>query len=559
MQKNTTSQSGIFNLRVLLAFTLCSVGALLAMLSLGATPPVETTRANTSVPPDPANFPSTFGSNANRLPPGVPLPPGAQFSLNRQGDPSSSSPTAGFPGFAGMPLRPGTASGANPLGNPGFGNQQPAPLNVRQPAAPESMPLASGAQSGDWSIVSSPNTSATQNNDLYGVTCASASECWAVGYYYNGSLIQTLIERWDGTSWAIVSSPNTNTTDRNFLTGVTCASPSDCWAVGYYYNGSVIQTLIERWDGTSWAIVSSPNTSTTQPNYLYGVTCVSASDCWAVGTYYNGSAYQTLIERWEGTSWAIVSSPNTGATDNNYLRGVTCVSASECWAVGYYYHDTFPVQTLIERWDGISWTIVTSPNTSATQDNLLFPVTCVSASECWAVGYYYDGISPVQTLIERWDGNSWAIVTSPNTSATQENDLYGVTCGSASECWAVGYYYDDNFLPRTLIERWDGNSWAIVSSPNTSTTQANFLQAVTCVSASECWAVGAYTADNGVDQTLVLRYTASPTPTPTPTTTPTPTPTPTVTPTVTPTPTETPRPTPTPRVRPTPFPRPTPP
>ncbi len=312
MQKNTTSQSGIFNPRVLLAFTLCSVGALLAMLSLGATPPVETTRANTSVPPDPANFPSTFGSNANRLPPGVPLPPGAQFSLNRQGDPSSSSPTAGFPGFAGMPLRPGTASGANPLGNPGFANQQPAPLSVPQPAAPESRPLASGAQSGDWSIVSSPNTSATQNNDLFGVTCVSASDCWAVGDYSNdNSIPRTLIEHWDGTSWAIVSSPNTSTTDRNFLTGVTCASASECWAVGYYYNGSIIQTLIERWDGTSWAIVSSPNPA---PNsYLNDVTCVSASDCRAVGYYYNGSAYQTLIERWDGTSWAIVSSPNPGA------------------------------------------------------------------------------------------------------------------------------------------------------------------------------------------------------------------------------------------------------
>src|SRR6476646_90508 len=446
MQKNTTSQSSIFNLRVLLAFTLCSVSALLAMLSLGATPLVETTRANTSVPPDPANFPSTFGSNANRLPPGVPLPPGAQFSLNRQGDPSSSSPTAGFPGLAGMP------------------------------------------QSGDWSIVSSPNTSATQNNDLFGVTCVSASDCWAVGDYSNENLIpRTLIEHWDGTSWAIVSSPNTGTTDRNFLTGVTCASASECWAVGYYYNGSIIQTLIERWDGTSWAIVSSPNPA---PNsYLNDVTCVSASDCRAVGYYYNGKAYQTLIERWDGTSWAIVSSPNTGATQNN----------------------------------------------------LLFPVTCVSASECWAVGNYYNG-SAYQTLIERWDGTSWAIVTSPNTSATQENDLYGVTCGSASECWAVGYYYDDNFLPRTLIERWDGNSWAIVSSPNTSTTQANFLQAVTCASASECWAVGAYSASFGTDQTLVLRYTASSTPTPTPTSTSTAT--------------ATPRPTPTPRPRPTPAPRP---
>jgi len=126
MKKKSTSQSGIFNPRVLLAFTLCSVGALLAMVSLATTPPVETTHANTSVPPDPRNFLSTFGSNANRLPPGVPLPPGSQFSLNGQGDPLNQ-PTAGFPGFAGMALRPGTASDTNPLGNLGVANQQLAP------------------------------------------------------------------------------------------------------------------------------------------------------------------------------------------------------------------------------------------------------------------------------------------------------------------------------------------------------------------------------------------------------------------------------------------------
>src|SRR5258708_34226037 len=112
-----------------------------------------------------------------------------------------------------MPLRPGTASGANPLGNPGFGNQQPAPLNVRQPAAPESMPLASGAQSGDWSIVSSPNPNTTQYNDLYGVTCVSASECWAVGYYTNESSIPpTLIEGRNSNSWAMAICPSARPT-----------------------------------------------------------------------------------------------------------------------------------------------------------------------------------------------------------------------------------------------------------------------------------------------------------------------------------------------------------
>ncbi len=306
MQKKAASQSGIFNPRVLLAFTLCSVGSLLAMFSLAATPPVETTHANTSVPTDSRNFLSTFSSGAHHLPPGVPLPPGAQFSFNGQGDPLKQQPTAGFPGFAGMPFRPGTASGANALGTPRFANQQPAPLSMPQPFASESMPLVSAAQSNDWSIVSSPNTSATQHNALRGVTCVSASECWAVGYYLTDSAAQTLIERWDGTSWSIVSSPNTSTTQSNFLLGVTCMSASECWAVGYYYNDNVIsQTLIERWDGTSWSIVSSPNTSTTDYNSLSGVTCVSASECWAVGYYFTGDNFvdQTLIERWDGTSW----------------------------------------------------------------------------------------------------------------------------------------------------------------------------------------------------------------------------------------------------------------
>src|SRR5438876_2927175 len=38
MKQNPDSQSGLFNPRILLAFTLCSAGVLLAMLSFAATP-----------------------------------------------------------------------------------------------------------------------------------------------------------------------------------------------------------------------------------------------------------------------------------------------------------------------------------------------------------------------------------------------------------------------------------------------------------------------------------------------------------------------------------------
>ena len=358
-----------------------------------------------------------------------------------------------------------------------------------------------------WAIVTSANTLSPTPSILLGVTCVSASDCWAVGYSFNGANYQTLAERWDGTSWAVVTSANASTTQNNVLYGVTCVSASDCWAVGYAVShndaGYTYQTLVERWNGTSWAVATSPNPPGLGPSILYGVTCVTTSNCWAVGYSSNVIHYQTLVERWDGTSWAIVTSANTLPTQDNVLNGVTCVSALDCWAIGYYSNGSV-YQTLVERWNGTSWAIVTSPNTSATQNDVLNGVTCASASDCWAVGYYHNG-SNYQTLTEQWNGTSWAIVTSPNTSATQDNVLLGVTCVSASDCWAVGESYNGTAV-RTVIEQWDGTSWVIVTSPNTSATQNNILSGVTCVSASECWAVGSYR--NG--RTLVLRYTPSP-------------------------------------------------
>src|SRR5258708_15874476 len=181
------------------------------------------------------------------------------------------------------------------------------------------------------------------------------------------------------------------------------------------------------------------------------------------------SAALVLVACGVGTSWAIVSSANTSGTQSNFLLGVTCMSASECWAVGYYYNDNVISQTLIERWDGTLWTIVSSPNTSTTDYNSLSGVTCVSASECWAVGYYFTGDNFIdQTLIERWDGTSWSIVSSPNTSTTEANVLLGVTCVSASECWAVGYYYGlDDLISQPPLEHSAGTSSPTVRSPTT--------------------------------------------------------------------------------------------
>src|ERR1700736_2357607 len=60
-------------------------------------------------------------------------------------------------------------------------------------------------------------------------------------------------------------------------------------------------------------------------------------------------------------SWSIVSSPNNG-TSHNILYGVSCHSASSCQVVGYDVNASGVEQTLVESWNGIKWSIVPSPN-----------------------------------------------------------------------------------------------------------------------------------------------------------------------------------------------------
>jgi len=96
-----------------------------------------------------------------------------------------------------------------------------------------------------WKQVTSPNPGgATQNNDLSSVAVTSATDAWAVGDYDSGTGTRTLALHWDGSAWTQVTTPNLggSSIDDSF-TAVGATSASDVWAVGRYYNGSVDQTM----------------------------------------------------------------------------------------------------------------------------------------------------------------------------------------------------------------------------------------------------------------------------------------------------------------------------
>ena len=353
--------------------------------------------------------------------------------------------------------------------------------------------LPASAFASSWTIVSSPNTTSTQDNYLNSVSCISATDCVAVGYHVSANGYQTLIEENIGSGWTLVTSPNPGSY-ASVLEGVSCVSVGDCWAVGYSTsNGNAtIQTLVEHWTGTTWTVVPSPSSAKAQ-TILGGVTCVNAHECWAVGYDYTN----TIIEAYNGSIWSIVSSPEAGPTQNN-LNGVACASANDCWAVGFFISGSSWL-TLAEHYDGTAWSIVNSPNPSATQSDLL-GVACASVNDCWAVGDSFSSGVGFQSLIEQYTSSGWSIASSPNPSTT-ENILSGVTCINASDCLAVGQYiYGPGYgVVGTLVEENTGSGWSVVTTPNSGSSN-NGLYGVSCM--FECQAVGNY-YDGTTTHTLV--------------------------------------------------------
>ncbi len=302
-------------------------------------------------------------------------------------------------------------------------------------------------------------------------------------------------------SWTGVQPPNPSATT-DLLTGVAAISSCRAWAVGSYFNGTAYQTLIEDWDGSSWSQQSSPNPAgPTRSHQLSAVTATSASNAWAVGTYHNGTAYQTLAEHWNGTIWAQEPSPSPSASGNNFLSAVTATSASNAWAVGYYGTDPAD-HTLIEHWNGTRWKQLPSPNPGGpARTNVLYSVAATSASNAWAVGYYYTGTAN-QTLIEHWNGTAWAKVPSPSPSSSN-NILTAVAVTSATSAWAVGTYYN-GIAFQTLIERWNGATWKKVPGPNPGSATNSFT-GLTVTSATSAWAVGYYRSGSAY-RTLIARW-----------------------------------------------------
>jgi hypothetical protein len=369
---------------------------------------------------------------------------------------------------------------------------------VRNAARPAS---ASGPAPSGWTQVQSPDIG-SQDNSLGAISAASGHDIWAVGNYLpdnNPTIVQTLAVHFDGQSWQDVKTPDVGT-GLNTLFGVHALPGGTAWAVGEALGPDFLpRTLVEHFDGHRWRVSPSPTPGGN--GVLYGVTASSDRDVWAVGTFRDGSgAMHSLAEHFDGVHWSVARTPDPGS-NGNLFYAVAGTSATDVWAVGQRIGTHSPDQTLVEHFDGASWSTVEGPET---QGLTLVPFGLSLTNGLQLAGSREPDARTAAPWAAIQVGGDWRDQPAA-TVGTDDNFFY-----STDGDWSVGTTIDATTQENlSLIEQRVGGHWETVASPNPGADNggSTILGGVAVVGPQEAWVVGTF---DGPDarQTLILHHTS---------------------------------------------------
>ena len=376
-----------------------------------------------------------------------------------------------------------------PLTPPFYPTPSPTPTN-------EPLSLThSTASAGGWTVQQTQRFGGSDNS-LGAVAASSPNDVWAVGNFLpdtatsNPDATLTFAEHYNGTSWSVVPTPNTGVNFNSFY-GVA-ASQGQAWAVGMYLDANYNdRALIESWNGKQWSVDTIPHPGS-QRDMLFSASATSPNDVWAVGTQQDtNGGFEALAYHWNGSSWSVIPTGDP-ATNDNLLYGVVAVSATNAWAVGQQLNNAGPDQALVEHWNGSSWSVVPTPKVHA--GTTMLNAVAAQGRNVYAVGQVDSPAGGGRPLVEVYDGTSWEIANLPASAGSIWTSLWGVAA-THDGAWAVGTYVDpttDNNNP-LLIHDVDG-VWTVDLGPSPG-SGSNILGGVAATTGGEMWAAGVF--DNG--------------------------------------------------------------
>ena len=293
------------------------------------------------------------------------------------------------------------------------------------------------------------------------VSCGSAGNCAAGGQYQDRHGQQGFVAverngRW-GTATGVPGLAGLNQGGYADVSAVSCGSAGSCAAGGEYTDADSQDfygfVAVER-DGVWSKAVTVPASA---DGYVTSVSCASACNCLAGGSdgaIYTSNFNAFFVEERAG-HWGHrrpVPGLRTLKHIDSEISAVACPSAGNCAAGGDYEDPSGNLQVFVAVERNGTWGTATGVpglaalNTGGEAD--VNSVSCGSPGDCAAGGHYTDRSHHRQGFVAVERDGAWGTATGvPGLGALNKRgnaDVNSVSCGSAGNCAAGGYYKDSD-------------------------------------------------------------------------------------------------------------------
>ena len=282
------------------------------------------------------------------------------------------------------------------------------------------------------------------------MSCASAGNCSAGGADGAGAFV---VSETNGTWGTAQQVPGSTALGGFEIISVSCASAGNCSAGGNARNSNNLWRpfVVDETHGT-WGtaqVVPGITALGRGGDELRMLSCGAAGSCSAVGDYFSAaSGRQAFVVTETGGTWGkALEVPGTAQPGPEAEAvSVSCASAGNCSAGGLYGAGAFVVSETNGTWG----TAQQVPGSAALGGFDVISVSCASAGNCGAGGDSMVSSRPQhgQVFVADQTGGTWGNAQQvPGTAALnqgQDGSLASVSCGSAGNCGAGGFYTDSS-------------------------------------------------------------------------------------------------------------------
>jgi len=236
------------------------------------------------------------------------------------------------------------------------------------------------------------------------------------------------------------------------------------------------------------------------------VSCASAGNC-SAGGYYLASSGPTqgfVVNETNGT-WGtahqVAAALNAGGIAA--VSSVSCGAAGNCSAGGHYtdssgFSHAFVVSATNGTW-GTAHQVAAALNTGG--DAQIYSVSCAAAGNCIAGGYYTSSSGHSQAFVVNETNGTWG--TAQEIAAALNKGgfakIFSVSCASAGNCSAGGFYTPRFAHSQAVAVNETSGTWGTAQEVAAALNAGGFAEvnAVSCASAGNCSAGGDYTDSSG--------------------------------------------------------------